>query len=137
MMPFSLPTVSLKSFPYFSISVPASSDMECQNTISVTFSTFVALTLSPALCGLLLKPHETGAQSSLFAGFFAKFNDWFDRVTGSYAGQVGRLVSRLRLGVIALLVITVLMGMLYKLVPSTFIPQEDQGFYIASVTLDE
>ena len=106
-------------------------------TISVAFSAFVALTLSPALCALLLKPHELGAEGSMFAGFFAKFNDWFERVTGSYAGQVGRLVSRLRLGVIALLVITVLMGMLYKLVPSTFIPQEDQGFYIASVTLPE
>ena len=47
------------------------------------------------------------------------------------------LISRLRLAAIALLVITVLMGLLYKVVPSTFIPQEDQGFYIVSITLPE
>ncbi len=106
-------------------------------TISVAFSAFVALTLSPALCGLLLKPHETGAKNSLFAGFFVKFNDWFERVTGKYVGQVTWLISKLKLGVIALAVITVLMGMLYKLVPSTFIPAEDQGFFIASITMPE
>ena len=106
-------------------------------TVSVAFSTFVALTLSPALCALLLKPHETGAQASFFAGFFTKFNDWFERTTGSYVGKVRWLIDRLRLGAIALLVITVLMGLLYKVVPSTFIPQEDQGFYIVSITLPE
>ncbi len=106
-------------------------------TISVAFSAFVALTLSPALCALLLKPHELGAEGSIFEGFFAKFNDWFERVTNRYVGQVGWLISRLKLGVLALLVITVLMGMLYKLVPATFIPQEDQGYFVASVSLPE
>ena len=61
-------------------------------TVSVAFSTFVALTLSPALCALLLKPHETGAQASFFAGFFTKFNDWFERTTGSYVGKVRWLI---------------------------------------------
>ena len=97
----------------------------------------MALTLSPALCALLLKPHETGAKGSFFEGFFVKFNDWFERTTGSYVGKVRWLISRLRLGAIALLVITVLMGLLYKFVPSTFIPQEDQGFYIVSTTMPE
>ena len=61
--------------------------------IAVVLSGIVALTLTPALCALLLKetPHETHT-----TGFFGWFNRWFDRVTGGYVGAVGRVLGRPR-----------------------------------------
>ncbi len=106
-------------------------------TISVAISAFVALTLSPALCALLIKPRDPNETKSFGARFFDWFNDWFDRTTKRYVGSVAWLISASKLAVLALIVITVFMGMLYKLVPSTFIPVEDQGYYITSLRLPE
>ena len=106
-------------------------------TISVTLSTFLALTLTPALCGVLLKEHDPGARSGPFASFFNWFNDWFDRVTKKYSGGVAWIIHRLRLAAAALLVIVALTGMLYKLLPSTFIPAEDKGYFIVSIAMPE
>ena len=68
--------------------------------ISIAFSALMALTLTPALCATLLKPHggEATGRSAIRVGraagrFFGGFNDWFARTTGRYQGVVGRILA--------------------------------------------
>jgi len=105
--------------------------------ISIAFSALLALTLTPALCATLLKPHDDkvrkGPIGERVDRFFAGFNNWFGRTTDRYQGGVGRLLSApLRwLGVfVALVAITAL---LFTRLPGSFLPQEDQGFLITVV----
>ena len=105
--------------------------------ISMGLSAFVALTLTPALCAMLLKPHDPNAHEGLLGRFFEKFNDWFDRTNQGYVRVVTSLIGKAKYCLVFLLLIVGLTGLLYKLVPATFVPSEDQGFFIASVTLPE
>jgi multidrug efflux pump len=105
--------------------------------ISIAFSALLALTLTPALCATLLKPHDQtrrgGPVGERIDRFFAAFNRWFGRTTDRYQRQVGRVLSApLRwLGVFLLLVgVTAL---LFFRLPGSFLPQEDQGFLITVV----
>lgn len=95
--------------------------------ISIAFSALLALTLTPALCATLLKPHDDkvrkGPIGERVDRFFAGFNNWFGRTTDRYQGGVGRLLSApLRwLGVfLALVAITAL---LFTRLPGSFLPQ--------------
>jgi hydrophobe/amphiphile efflux-1 (HAE1) family protein len=100
--------------------------------VSVAISGFVALTLSPALCAVLLKPsHEPPPR------LFQRFNAWFDRVTERYTRGVAFIIKRtaLALSLVALMLLATL-G-LFRLVPTSFIPAEDQGFFIAAAILPE
>jgi multidrug efflux pump len=107
--------------------------------VSIAFSALMALTLTPALCATLLKPHEdhdttSGNRVSRAAGrFFGRFNDWFARTTGRYQGVVGRILIRpLRfLAVFAALVLVTFV--LFRRLPSSFLPVEDQGSVITAV----
>ena len=105
--------------------------------ISMGLSAFVALSLTPALCGVMLKPHDPNAHAGILGRFFDKFNDWFDRTKNRYTGIVAWCIGKSKLAVVFLLVIIACMGVLYKLVPTTFVPDEDQGYFITSVTLPE
>ncbi len=105
--------------------------------VSMALSAFVALSLTPALCAMLLKPHDPNAHKGKVAVFFDKFNDWFERTTKAYTGRVGQIIRHPKSVCAVLLTICVLTGFLFKLVPSTFVPDEDQGFYIASISLPE
>ena len=105
--------------------------------ISIGFSALLALTLTPALCATLLKPHDEakrgGPVGEWLDRFFGGFNNWFGRTTDRYQGRVGRLLSApLRwLGVfVALVAVTAL---LFTRLPGSFLPQEDQGFLITVV----
>ncbi|WP_428680619.1 multidrug efflux RND transporter permease subunit [Sphingopyxis sp.] len=105
--------------------------------ISIAFSALLALTLTPALCATLLKPHDEdkrqGPVGEWLDRFFGRFNNWFGRTTDRYQGGVGRLLSApLRwLGVfLALVAVTAL---LFTRLPGSFLPQEDQGFLITVV----
>jgi len=105
--------------------------------ISIGFSALLALTLTPALCATLLKPHDetkrSGPVGARLDRFFAGFNRWFGRTTDRYQGRVGRLLSApLRwLGVfVALVAVTAL---LFTRLPGSFLPQEDQGYLITVV----
>jgi len=105
--------------------------------ISIGFSALLALTLTPALCATLLKPHDAAKRSGPIGArvdrFFDGFNSWFGRTTDRYQGQVGHVLSApLRwLGVfLALVAITAL---LFFRLPGSFLPQEDQGFLITVV----
>ncbi|MBN8845644.1 MAG: multidrug efflux RND transporter permease subunit [Sphingomonadales bacterium] len=105
--------------------------------ISIAFSALLALTLTPALCATLLKPHDKTVRSGPIGArvdrFFDGFNSWFGRTTDRYQGRVGRILSApLRwLGVfVAMVAITAL---LFTRLPGSFLPQEDQGFLITVV----
>ncbi len=104
--------------------------------ISVLFSAFSALTLSPALCAILLRP-ATPQSGGILAPFFRGFNNVFERVTGSYVGSA-RFFARKFLRVLvmfcALGVAIVLSG---KALPAGFIPEEDQGYLFAAAQLSD
>ena len=106
-------------------------------TVSVAISALVALTLTPALCGMLLKAEDTAVSKGVIGRFFARFNSAFDAVRDAYTGKVGWMISHLKHAVCFLVIIAGLMGLFYKLVPSTFVPNEDQGMFIASITMPE
>ena len=105
--------------------------------VSIAFSALLALTLTPALCATLLKPHDPTARSGPIGErvdrFFNWFNSWFGRTTDRYQGQVGKMLSApLRwLGVFVLLV--ALTGLLFTRLPGSFLPQEDQGYLITVI----
>ena len=106
--------------------------------ISMGLSAFVALTLTPALCATLLKPHTaTENTHSKLGALFIRFNEFMNWMTRGYVKCVAKLIGKAKLCVVALVVIVALMGVLFKVLPTTFIPEEDQGFYIGSVTLPE
>ncbi|HEV2598007.1 efflux RND transporter permease subunit [Sphingopyxis sp.] len=105
--------------------------------ISIAFSALLALTLTPALCATLLKPHDNserkGRIGAFFDRFFGRFNDWFGRTTDRYQGSVGKILSApLRwLGIfLAMVAVTAL---LFTRLPGSFLPQEDQGYLITVI----
>lgn len=105
--------------------------------ISMALSAVVALSLTPALCAMLLKPHDPAAHGGFVARFFAGFNAWFEATVERYGDGVGRVIAKSRLCLALLAVLLILSGALYKAVPSSFVPSEDQGFFITAVNLPE
>ena len=106
--------------------------------ISVLISAFVALSLTPALCVLLLKPHEEGEESKgLLNRGFKKFNDWFGRVTEKYGNGVQRGIKHSRFVVIMLVCVVVGAGLLFRSKPSGFLPTEDEGRIFITFNLPE
>jgi multidrug efflux pump len=95
--------------------------------ISVTISGVVALTLTPALCALILKPghHEPNA-------FFRAFNRGFDKLTNGFTAGVTFLIRRALLAFALFAGLMVAMGGLFVAVPSGLVPDEDQGFILVA-----
>ena len=106
-------------------------------TISVVISAFVALTLTPALCGILLKPDDKAIQAGPLGAFFRGFNGAFDHFRDRYTGKVGWMIHHLKYAAVFFILITGLMGICYQVLPSTFVPDEDQGVFMASITMPE
>lgn len=105
--------------------------------VSMALSAIVALSLTPALCALLLKPYDAEAHSGLLEKFFNGFNHWFERTVESYGRGLGKIVKRAALGVVFLLVLLLATGKLFQIVPASFVPDEDQGYIISNITLPE
>lgn len=106
--------------------------------ISMALSAFVALTLTPALCATLLKPHTPNEnKDSTIGSFFIRFNQFMNWMTRGYVKCIAFLIGKAKLCVVFLVIITALMASLFRILPTTFIPPEDQGFYLGSVTLPE
>ena len=105
--------------------------------VSMAISAFIAMSLTPALCALLMKPHDPNAKKNFLSKFFDGFNNCFDRMQNKYTGAVGWCINHAKTGVASLLVICALTGVLAKMLPSTLVPDEDQGYFITAVTLPE
>ncbi len=111
--------------------------------VSTLISAVVSLTLSPALCALLLQPH--GARKDwfgrlwdrLFGRFFAGFNRVFERMSTGYARAVGWLVRRAAIGLAVYAVLIGLTVLGFRSVPAGFIPAQDKGYLITAIQLPD
>ena len=95
--------------------------------ISVLISAFIALSLTPALCTLLLKPTTINKEAKGLNKWFFKFNDWFERITAGYANGVKQSIKVSKLIVVLLVCICAGAYFLFQHKPSGFIPSEDDG----------
>ncbi|SEA54664.1 hydrophobic/amphiphilic exporter-1, HAE1 family [Flavobacterium gillisiae] len=105
--------------------------------IAILISAVNALTLSPALCALLLKPHpDSDHHDANFKDrFFIAFNSSFDRMNAKYVKSLGFLAAKKWITVVGLLVFTGITILLFQTTPSGFIPNEDRGIIMADLTL--
>ena len=103
--------------------------------VSTVLSAFVALSLTPALCALMLKPKDKNQRPGLAGRFFGGFNRVFERLTDSYGRKVQTLIRRSLLSLLMLgILIFAAFGLMNK-VPGGFVPSEDQGYFLGSVQL--
>ena len=101
--------------------------------VSIAFSGFFALTFTPALCATFLKPITVGAHDR--KGFFGWFNRNFDRLTESYTGSVAHMVKRGGRMIFIYLALSVGALYFFTQLPSSFMPNEDQGVVVTNVEL--
>jgi HAE1 family hydrophobic/amphiphilic exporter-1 len=101
--------------------------------VSVIVSSINALTLSPALCSLLLK--EPKPYGGPLGWFFKKFNKGMDRTTDSYMSFTNIVTRKIKRGVVFILITTVAAGLFGRLVPGGFIPEEDMGYFFVNIQL--
>jgi multidrug efflux pump len=101
---------------------------------AMALSILVALILTPALCASLLKPHS---EDNLPLGrrFFGGFNRWFENFVRWYRGTLERLFGRARPALVAYAIIIAIMAVLFLRLPTSFLPEEDQGVVIAQALL--
>jgi HAE1 family hydrophobic/amphiphilic exporter-1/multidrug efflux pump len=101
-------------------------------SMAVVISGFVALTLTPALCVLVLS--ETTRPKS---GFFAWFNRGFSSATNHYESGVAWIIRRGGVGLVLFAIMVAAAAYLWRITPGSLVPDEDQGFYIAAVILPD
>ncbi|MBQ4851342.1 efflux RND transporter permease subunit [Pseudoalteromonas sp. MMG012] len=101
-------------------------------SIAVSLSGVVALTMTPALCVLILKQEHKQT-----ARFFLWFNVWFTRITGKYVGAVSFMVRRGLLGFILVAAMIASTATLWKSTPGSLVPDEDQGYYVSAIFLPD
>jgi hydrophobe/amphiphile efflux-1 (HAE1) family protein len=118
-------------FRQFAVTIAASTLISC----------FVSLTLSPALCAVLFRPHEAEATrrpwlpTRIVRGFFALFNTMFGRLSQGYASMTAKLVRRLALMLLLYAVLIGLTGFQFSRAPTGFIPEQDQSYLITVIQL--
>ncbi len=103
--------------------------------ISVVISAFNALSLSPALSAMLLRPRKKSP--GLLGRAFAVFNRWFDRMSGGYVGVSHLLIRRAAIVLLVLLGVAAFDGLLGRRLPSSFLPEEDFGYFLVHVQLPD
>ena len=102
--------------------------------LTMLFSALMALTLTPALCATLLK-HEPGKEYRPSKGFFGWFNRFFDRTTQGYQSWVARAIGKTGRYLVLYAAIIGATGWLFMNLPGSFLPDEDQGYFINMVQL--
>jgi len=102
-------------------------------SVSILFSAFLALTLTPALCATLLKPVAPGHHAR--GGFFGWFNRMFERATGRYARLTTACIARPVRLMLAWGAVAAALAFGFQVLPSAFLPEEDQGYFITSFQL--
>ena len=103
--------------------------------VSVIVSSVNALTLSPALCSLLLK--EPKPYKGPLGWFFKKFNGGMDKSTESYMSFTNVVARKLKRSVVFIVIMTIAAGIFGTLVPGGFIPEEDMGYFFVNVQLPD
>jgi multidrug efflux pump len=101
---------------------------------AIGFSAFMALSLTPALCALLLKSVEAGHHHAK-SGFFGWFNRGFSRTAKGYEGLVARILNRAGRYLIVFAALVAVVALLFARLPASFLPNEDQGYIIANIQL--
>ncbi|CAM3016226.1 hydrophobe/amphiphile efflux-1 family RND transporter [Chryseobacterium flavum] len=102
--------------------------------ISIVISGVNALTLTPALCAIILKPHDHHKKKTIIDRFFQSFNTGFDRLTNGYVGILSKFATRTTVTFGLLFLFIGLTFVTSKFLPTGFIPMEDQGMVYVSVT---
>lgn len=102
--------------------------------ISIVLSGVIALTLTPALCAILLKGSHGHVKKGLGSKFFNGFNRWYDGLSNRFQKLLQFIVNRRVITFGVLILFSVLTGIFGKILPSGFIPNEDQGMFYVSVT---
>ena len=102
--------------------------------VSIAFSAFLALSLTPALCATLLKPVEAGHHHAK-TGFFGAFNRGFARTAKGYEGVVARLLPRAARYLLIYVAVVAAAAVVYLRLPTSFLPNEDQGTMLVNVQL--
>ncbi|WP_070887248.1 efflux RND transporter permease subunit [Pseudomonas argentinensis] len=101
--------------------------------VSILFSAFLALTLTPALCATLLRPVSGDHHEK--RGFFGAFNRGFERLTERYTGRITRLVGRSGRMMVVFVLLCGVLAIAGQQLPSSFLPEEDQGYFMTSIQL--
>lgn len=102
--------------------------------MSIAFSAFMALSLTPALCATLLKPVEAG-HAHAKTGFFGWFNRGFARTARGYESGVAKVLPRAGRALVIYLAIVAAAAVVYTRLPTSFLPNEDQGTLLVNVQL--
>ena len=102
--------------------------------ISIVISGVNALTLTPALCAIILKPHDHHKKKNIVDQFFQRFNTGFDKLTNGYTNILSKFATRTSITFGLLFLFIGLTWATSKFLPSGFIPMEDQGMAYVSVT---
>ncbi|EKM0666072.1 multidrug efflux RND transporter permease subunit AcrB [Cronobacter turicensis] len=102
---------------------------------AMVLSVIVALILTPALCATMLKPVAKGDHGEGKKGFFGWFNRMFDKSTHHYTDSVGNILRSTGRYLLLYLLIVVAMAFLFIRLPSSFLPEEDQGVFLTMAQL--
>ncbi len=103
--------------------------------VSVVFSSINALTLSPALCRLLLRKRQPS--TGMLGRFFEKFNDGFDKLTDKYVGLTRVVATNIKKGIMFIIIVVIGLAVLGKLIPGGFMPEEDMGYLFVNIQLPD
>ncbi len=122
-----IPGVSGKLYQQFALTI----------AFSVILSAFLALTLTPALCAVVLRPTQLDDNSRGLNKLHYKFNRWFTRFTEKYTHGVRRAIKQTAFVLILLGILFGAAFVLFKKVPTTFVPQEDMGALFLVVELPD
>jgi HAE1 family hydrophobic/amphiphilic exporter-1 len=120
-----IPGITGRLFSQFAVTI----------AISVLISAFNALTLSPALCAMILKPKKHGG--GLLTKFYGGFNRVFGKATNGYVRVCGGMIRKMAISLLLIGIMTVGTGLVGSRVPGGFLPEEDQGYMYAGVQLPD
>ena len=105
--------------------------------VSMALSAVVALSLTPALCAMLLQPHDPHAHKGKIGHFLSRFTDWFERLRDRYERGAVKVLFRAKFSLLLMPLLLLMAWGVSGFVPSSFVPSEDQGYFVATVSLPE